>query len=201
MRIFLSIWIGLFSSVCFLNSHSAKAQSLEFTPISIRKMPQSVDDFIAIRDELGQNANGGAVCFLVALLTYSKNADFGTKLLTMTIDRELLIQGSSYNGFQPKISDLTTFKTILAQKPYLFNTFVSGTFVEQNYQLPPEPLSFDLVRNPPAMYKETGEVNRVLVKSSIDGKPRMLKLRKDYKGFWKVYDWSGILIDISNKKQ
>jgi hypothetical protein len=199
MKISLRIFIVFVVLICFADIRWAEAQSVEFMPISVKKMPQNADDFLLLREELGQNPNSGAVCFLVALLAYSKNADLGTKLLTMTIDRELLIQGSSYNGFQPKIADLTAFKAVLTQKPHFFNTFVAGTFAEQNYQLPPELLSFDLVRNPPAMYKETGEVYRVLVKSNIDGKPRMLKLRKDYKGFWKVYDWSGILIDIQKK--
>lgn len=200
MKITLHIWSSIALIVCLLGNSLAKAQTVEFTTVSVKKIPQSVDDFLTIRDELGQNPNGGAACFLVSLLTYSKNAELGTKLLTMTIDRELLIQGTGYNGFQPRLSDLTTIKSMITQKSYFFNTFVAGTFTEQNYQLPPEPIGFDFVRNPPAMYKEAGEVYRVLVKCNIDAKPRMLKLRKDYKGFWKVYDWSGILAEAPKKQ-
>jgi hypothetical protein len=195
----LHIWSFIVVFICFFCNLS-KAQTVDYVPLSIKKIPQNVDEFLVIRDELGQNPNAGAACFLTALLTYSKNPDLGTKLLTMTIDRELLIQGSSYNGFQPKISDLTSIKAILNQKPYFFNTYVAGTFAEQNFQLPPEPLSFDLVRNPPTMYKEAGEVFRVLVKCNADTKPRLLKLRKDYKGSWKVYDWSSILTDLPKKQ-
>ncbi len=199
MKQHLRILAVLVFIVCFGDCIKMNAQTLEFTPLTIQKLPQSVDDFLTLRDALGQTPNSGAACFLTALLVYANNTDLGTKLLTMSIDRNLLIQGNGYNGFQPKITDLASFRTVLVQKSYFFNTFVSGTLAEMNYQLPSANLAFDFVRNPPAMYKEAGENYRVLVKCGADSKPRMLKMRKDYKGFWKVYDWSSILAEFPKK--
>jgi hypothetical protein len=199
MKQHLRILAVLVFIVCFVSCIKINAQALEFTPISIKKLPQNVDEFLILREALGQTPNGGAVCFLVALLVYASNTNLGIKLLTMSIDRDLLIQGNGYNGFQPKMTDLASFQAILVQKSYFFNTFVSGTLAEQNYQLPNTNLTFDFVRNPPAMYKEAVENYRLLVKCTADSKPRMLKVRKDYRGFWKVYDWSSILAEFTKK--
>jgi hypothetical protein len=185
---------------CFFSEPKINAQTLEFAPITVKKMPQSVDEFLDLKDELAKTPNGGAACFLVALMVYAKDSQLGTKLLTMSIDRELLIQGNSYNGFQPRMTDLATFRSLLVQKPYFFNSYVVGTDAEQNYNLPNEDeITFDFIRNPPAMYKEGSETYRVLIKCNADAKPRMVKLRKDYKGFWKVYDWSSILAEFPRK--
>jgi hypothetical protein len=184
--------------LCFCNKISA--QTLEFTPVTIKKLPQNVDEFLDLKDQVAQTPNGGAVCFLVALMVFAKDNTLGTKLLTMTIDREYLIQGNSYNGFQPRITDLAVFRSLLAQKSYFFNMYVSGTSAEKNYTLPNESeITFDFVRNPPAMYKEGSEIFRVLIKSNADNKLRLIKLRKDYKGVWKVYDWSNLLADFIQK--
>jgi hypothetical protein len=191
---------AFFALFLCLSSTKINAQTLEFTQSVVKKIPKSVDDFLSMRDELGQTPNGGASCFLLALLVYANNNELGIKLLTMTMDRDILIQGNGYNGFQPKIADLATIKALLAQKPYFFNTFVAGTLAGQNYQLPIENLAFDFLRNPPAMYKESGEIYRILIQCNADNKPKMLKMRKDYKGFWKVYDWSGILSEFPKEK-
>lgn len=193
----------LFAVFAFLmcaSSAKTNAQTFEFTPLTVKKIPKNVDEFLVMRAELGQTPNGGATCFLVALILYANNADLGTKLLTMTIDRDMLIQGSSYNGFQPKVSDLAAIRASLVQKSYFFNTFVGNANPEQNFQLPNENLVFDFVQNPPAMYKETGEIYRLLVRCNADPKPRMLKMRKDYKGFWKVYEWNTILAKFPEKQ-
>jgi len=190
---------AVFVFVACLNSTKMNAQTLEFTPLVVKKIPKDVDEFLVMRDELGQTPNGGAACFLIALLVYANNNDLGNKLLTMTIDRDLLVQGDGYNGFQPKLSDTAAIRASIASKSFFFNTYVGNTYAPQNYQLPSENLTFDFVRNPPAMYKETSEIYRLLVRCNADAKPRMLKMRKDYKGFWKVYEWNGILAEFPKK--
>lgn len=194
------LFFAVFAFLLCFSGSKVNAQTLEFTPSIIKKIPKNVDEFLSMRDELGQTPNGGATCFLVALIVYANNADLGTKLLTIAIDRDMLIQGNGYNGFQPKVSDLATIRTSLAQKSYFFNTFIENAYAEQNYKLPNENLIIHFVQNPPAMYKETSEIYRILVKCNADSKPRMLKMRKDYKGFWKVYEWSAILAEFPKKQ-
>lgn len=185
--------------ILFCIGYKINAQSVEFTSITIKQLPQSVDEFLDLRDQLAQSPNGGAACFLVALIVYTKNNHLGTKLLTIILDREFLVQGNSYNGFQPRSTDLNFINDLLKQKPRFFHAYIAGSHLDKEFASSSGEISFDFVRNPPTAYKEGNEIHRVLVKCNADTKPRMIKLRKDYKDFWKVYDWSSILADFPSK--
>ncbi len=185
--------------ILFCVGYKINAQSVEFASITIKQLPQSVDEFLEIRDRLAPSPNGGAACFLIALIVYAKNNHLGTKLLTMTIDREFLVQGNSYNGFQPRSTDLNVINDLLKQKPHFFHAYISASYPDKEINSLNSEISFDFVRNPPTAYKEGNEIQRVLVKYNTDTKPRMIKLRKDYKDFWKVYEWSSILADFPSK--
>ncbi len=185
--------------ILYCVGYKINAQSVEFASITIKQLPQNVDEFLEIRDRLALSPNGGAACFLIALIVYAKNNHLGTKLLTMTIDREFLVQGNSYNGFQPRSTDLNVINDLLKQKPYFFYAYTSACQPDKEINSLSSEISFDFVRNPPTAYKEGNEIQRVLVRCSADTKPRMIKLRKDYKDFWKVYEWSSILADFPSK--
>ena len=74
----LSVVIFLFISVVFPISLSAET-------IELPLVPETIEDFIILRDEIAVTSSGGAAVFVLALYIYTLDEELGLQALTVTL--------------------------------------------------------------------------------------------------------------------
>jgi len=63
--------------------------------IEIQRLPQSVDEFVALRDEHAPTPEGAAATMVVALLLYGEDQDLGKSCLAEAVDPSRTRMGAS----------------------------------------------------------------------------------------------------------
>jgi len=164
--------------------------------VEIEHLPQSIEEFVTLRDRIADTPQGGAVVMIIALLLYAKDQELGEQALTVAVDRERLQQAADgYRGWQLRKRSLQLIQRQILDSPHIPRSYFLGTSPESNYQLPEPPLRIECRSG-----AYSGDVDstayRVFVTSSGAPSARPVTLHRNQRGFWKAYEWSSLLLGV-----
>jgi hypothetical protein len=164
--------------------------------VSIEQLPDSVEAFRTLRDELATTPHGGAAMMILALLLYSGEPQLGQACLTVAVDGDQLVAGPhGYRDRQLRNRDLRRIAEQLGAQPYLPQAYAGGTSPENHYRLPGPPWSFEFAANPHSGDPASG-VYKVFVRCSGADSPRPVTLQRNQRGHWKAREWSSLVTGI-----
>ncbi len=193
------IIIFLMVTVLFGAAMIASAQTSEKV-VSINTLPATMDDFLALRDNLPKTPEGGAALFVVAMYGYTQDPDLGTDMFTVALDRTRLSQNAGgYKGFVPAASVMNYPKSYLIPKPYLARSYFMETGPDTGYTLPQPPYTVRLTRNKHSQ-QNNGDV-KIFVDCSGADSPRPIILRQNNRGIWKAVNVNSLFVGIRPPKE
>jgi len=168
--------------------------------IQIRTLPQSIEEFRTLRDQIAKTPQGGAAIMVLALYLYTQDKTLGQQCLTVAIDSKNLEEGPhGYHGWQLHRNDSERIRRQLAAQPYLPLSYLKGATPENNYNLPPLPYTLEFSSNPYSG-DETSGPYKVFTACSGAPSPRPITLRKNNREIWKAYEWSSLVVGIRKPK-
>ena len=162
--------------------------------VTIEKMPESVDEFVAMRDKIADTPEGGATMFIIALKLYNDVPEIGEQCLVIVADRSRLVQGTTYKGFSLTKTDMNSINRQLGQYPYVVNSYFKGVSPENGYTHR-FPTQIDFSSNAYSGSKEEGNF-KVFVKCYGADNSRPIRTIRNDKGIWKASEWSSIIMGI-----
>jgi len=169
--------------------------------IQIDAIPQSIEEFVALRDKIAGTPEGGATMMVVALLAYAEDEQLGQQCLTVAVDRGRLQEGAKgYKGWQLRNTDLQRIRTQLKGSAYLPKSYVQGATPENRYQMPGPPYVFGFSGNPYSGDPSTGTY-KTFIASSGAASARPVTLKRNDKGIWKASEWSSLVVGVQAPEQ
>lgn len=161
-------------------------------------IPQTIEQFITLHEQIAQTPEGGAAAVVVALLVYAADEALGRQCLTIVVDQDELQDGSNgYQGKQLPAQRLQFVRSQLKGREYLPRSYIQGTTPQNGYALPEPPYRIVCSSNPYSGDRETGRY-KVFVACSGADSPRPVTLKRNDKGIWKVTEWSSLIIGIKS---
>jgi hypothetical protein len=193
-----------FTGAIFLLSMNKKAhnnlanyptQGLDKSIIRIDAIPNNINDFLNLRNQIAYTPEGGAMMFLLALRAYGIDKRLGQDYFTISLDRRnLRPDKEGYKGFSPDRS-FTDKYGLLDRMPYLFNAYILGATPENQYLAPSQPpLHVQISRNAVSI-RNNGDIRLFLHTHGSDA-PRPITLSRNSKGIWKVLNPSSLFIGL-----
>jgi hypothetical protein len=165
-------------------------------PVQIETMPQSLEEFVAVRDQVAQEPQGGAAMMVVALLMYTKDEELGRQCLAIAVDRERLSEGpKGYKGWQLRASDIWLLHSQIKEKAYVLRSYIKGSDPENGYRPDGPPYVFEFSDNPHSGNPSSGTF-KVFVSSSGASSPRPVTVKRNDDGIWKAYEWSTLIVGV-----
>lgn len=163
--------------------------------VKIKSIPDNIDDFLELRDQVSKSPEGAAALFVVAMLMYTKDKAIGNDAFTIASDLSLLKEtNGGYKGFAPGGNMASMIKNYFAPKPYLAASYIAGTSPKNGYKLSAAPYKVVLTRNTYST-QSNGDV-KVFVACSGADSPRPVTLRKNNRGIWKVVNYSSLFVGV-----
>ena len=165
-------------------------------PVEIEDLPQSIEEFVALRDRIADTPQGGAAVMIVALLLYTKDQVLGEQALTVAVDRGRLQEAADgYRGWQVRKRPLQLIQRQILDSPHIPRSYFLGTSPESGYQLPDPPLRVEC-RSGPYSGDVDSNTYKIYVTSSGASSARPVTLHRNERGFWKAYEWSSLLLGV-----
>lgn len=152
-------------------------------PIAVDALPRSVGDFIALRDRIARDPQGGAAATIVALLAYAGDEELGQQCLAAAVDREL------------SRSDVQRVRMQIDRQPYMLRSYVKGATPENGYRLPTPPYVFEFSANPHSGDPASGTY-KVFAACAGAASPRPVTVQRDDQGIWKAREWSSLVVGV-----
>ena len=169
--------------------------------ITVSKLPATMEEFVAFRDEVAATPQGGAAVMVVAMIAYAEDQEFGRQCLTVAVDRGRLQQGpAGYKGFELIKAEEQRLKNRILGKGHLARSYVQGTSPEGAYALPEGPHEIRISTNPHSGDLGSGTY-KVFVASTGADSPRPITLKQNDKGLWKAHEWSSLTLGVVPPKQ
>lgn len=171
--------------------------------IEVKEIPESLDTFIKLRDDLAKTPEGCAVVMVLALHLYAQapESELGNHALTISVDRtRLREQPDGYQGWGILAIDFQRIQRQLRDSPWTPRSYFLGTDPKHSYRLPVPPYQFEISDNPHSGDPESG-VYKVFVRSSGAASPRPVTLKRNNRGIWKAVEWSSLLMGIIPPKK
>ncbi|MBN1934885.1 MAG: hypothetical protein JW934_09480 [Anaerolineae bacterium] len=164
--------------------------------VEIPQLPQTVDEFVVLRDRVAQTPQGGAAMLVVALLAYADDEALGCECLAVAVDRGNLQEGpKGYRGWQLPDNTLKRVGLQIDGKEYLPRSYIKGATPANGYALPAPPYVIECSDNPYSGDLESGQY-KVFVACSGADSPRPVTLKRNDKGFWKASEWSSLIVGV-----
>ena len=165
----------------------------------IDKIPETLDEFLAMRDKLSKTPEGGAATFIVAMIIYTQNEKLGNKCFTIALDkRNLQREIPGYKGYAPSRAFLY-YMPLLRKYPWIPYSYVEGTSPEKGYKLQGKKFKFVFSPN---QYDQYSEDNVKLFVSSTGGvRPRPINVVRNNRGIWKVKGYSSLFVGVTRPKK
>ena len=164
--------------------------------VAVERFPDSVEEFVALRDHLATTPQGGAVMMVLALYAYVRDPALGWPCLAVAVDRSRLQEGvTGYKGWELVPAERQRIAWRLKEQGHLPLCYVLGTSSEEGYRLPPPPYRFELSDNLHSGSVESGSY-KVFVRCSGAASPRPVTLKRNGRGHWKAYEWSSLLLGV-----
>jgi hypothetical protein len=171
----------------------------ENSTIQIKAIPKSVDEFLAMRDEISKTPEGGASLMIVALLLYAQNEELGKQCLVIAVSMDRLIEGDAYKGFKLMNHDMDLIKLQLGKQKYIPKSYFKSTSSENDYEIGKTDLSIEYKSTQYSGDKASGTFKLFVYCSGADT-PRPITLKVNDKGIWKAEEWSSLIVGIKKAK-
>lgn len=165
---------------------------------TVKAIPQNLEEFTAIRDEIANTPEGGVVAYILALHLYIQNPEEGTKAIIVAMDRACLIpsaSNNSYKGFEVGKSDMSLMQSQLSKSPYLPASYIPSTTPQNAYTPSEPPYEFHLMSNKYSGNADEGKI-KIFIPSSGADTPRPVVVKVNNRGIWKVDNFSSIVVGI-----
>jgi hypothetical protein len=171
----------------------------ELPVVTIDRFPQTIDEFVEMRNEIAVTPEGGAAMFVIAIITYTRDPDLGELFLTAILVNDgshlrNVKHDEGYSGYLPSVSVMNYIR-MLDPKPFIARSYVLGTSPENRYILPESgPFSIQCYRN---SYSDVDEVTRrIFVACSGADSPRPIRVVQNNRGLWKIDEFSSLVVGI-----
>ncbi len=161
--------------------------------IVIDSIPDSLESFIELRDELAISPSGGAALFAIAMIIYTQNKELGRKAFVITLDRSQLVKGDDYKGFRPQRIFDYHLKN-LRKKPWIAKSYMLDTSPLLNYETPYK-IKYK-IKKEKYNTEFNGQVG-VYINCTGSIRPRELKMIKNNRGIWKVIVYRNLFKDVA----
>ncbi|KAI8111897.1 hypothetical protein M9435_004395 [Picochlorum sp. BPE23] len=165
-------------------------------------IPRTVDEFLSLRDRIANTPEGGATCFILALINYvdsdpSVHAE-GASMMILSISEENLIKSSSetesYNGYGLHRSDIDR---LARATPDIAHSYIAGATPENDYTIQnPNCASVGFRKQDDYTGTIASGTKKVFVWSGGAATARPLTLTCNVKGIWKVKEFSSIVVEV-----
>ena len=164
--------------------------------VTIGQLPQSVEAFLALQEEVAGTPQGGAAMMVLALLLYAGDVALGHTCLAVAVDADRLSEGDQgYAGWQLRGRQRQLIHTQIGGQPHIPRSYIQGTSPENGYQLPSPPYELAFSDSPHSGEIASGTY-KVFVASSGAASPRPVMVRRDPAGIWKACEWSSLLVGV-----
>lgn len=159
-------------------------------PVKVNNLPGTLDEFVALHNEIAQAPQGGAAAMIVALLVYAGDESLGQQCLAAAAD-----DSRTEEGERLRVTDRNLIKRQVAKQTYLPRSYVKGATPANGYQLPDPPYVFEFSDNPHSGDSAAGPY-KVFVACSGAASPRPISVKKGTDGLWKATEWSTLVVGI-----
>lgn len=183
--------ITLVTCMLMLSMFSLRAES-----VTIDSLPETVEDFVSLRDKLAVTPEGGAAVLIAAMQIYSRNEALGLQCLTISLDSKSLQKGTTYKGFTPAQPAMFLIKQIDRQK-HLPNAYVKGAAWENAYEVNP-PFEYEFSRQKNSGSDESGKVKVFISTPGVRARP--ITVTRNDKGLWKASEFSSVFVSVKQPK-
>lgn len=152
--------------------------------VSIREIPENLQEFEALAASLRDSQNGVCALFLCALNLFDRNREDGTAAMNLL------------RGPRPMTPyDIQFLRDRLRGKPYLPLAYFDGATAQNGYT-PNKPYVLQVLPDTRPQDVEEGYA-RVFLKTAGADSPRPIKLRqKPSTGEWFLWEYSSVLSGI-----
>jgi hypothetical protein len=179
-----------------IESLAEEASMSQLPPVTIGKLPTTIEEFVALRDAIAHEPQGGAALMVVALIVAADDEELGSSCLTVAVDRARLQESAAgYKGYSLQTADHRRIKEQLKGRAYLPRSYLKGTTPVDGYAPPPLPWTIELATNPYSGDPSSGAVKLFVASSGADS-PRPIAVKRNDKGIWKASEWSSLIVGI-----
>ncbi len=164
-------------------------------------VPRSVDEFLALREAIGDTPQGGAVLFVFALLARTFDPELGKQLTVLACSEAIVTAAQPNSPYAFRGYEVLRARRELIERvdsrPHLPRSYLAGTTVEDGYA---HPLDSATVRFRP-QDRHVGSIAdgdyKVFVHSSGAASARPVRLRRNKHGIWKADEFSSLVVDVN----
>ena len=177
--------------------------------VSCERIPSTLDEFVAMRDQLSSTPQGGALAFIVAMYVYT-NVDkaLGAQFLCVSMDADHVKKAEevtaslrapvAVKGYIPSPNVLRNMDQRCGphsnprfDKSHVSRSYFVGTTPQAGYALPAE-LSI-LVKRQASDARDPG---RIFIVSSGADLPKPIRMVANGRGVWKAFEWSSLQASV-----
>jgi hypothetical protein len=191
-------WISVLTAVVAI-AGLAFAKTDVPKSVSLDNIPSTIEEFVAMRDEIAVTPSGGAAMFVAAMINYTKDQTLGLQCFTAIMVNDGSLLGDDPKGYGGKAPNKNAMYLIeqLNKYPYAPFSYIAGTTVDDGYALPSAPYTLTITTNKySANNIGKGEI-KVFVATTGGNMPRPLALVVNNKGIWKVKEFSSLVLGLS----
>ena len=166
--------------------------------VTFDAVPQTIGEFVSIRDAMAVHPEGGAACLVLAGLLYAQDEALGLQAITAMLDPSAAKGPAVWEGLGPVEVDVARFHdqwSKAASHDHVPRSYVQGTSPDQGYALGQPPYVVRLK----ARDEEKGTA-QVLVYSTGADHARAVTLKRNDKGIWQATEWNALLADVKPAK-
>lgn len=164
--------------------------------VTIEQIPGSIEEFVELRNRIGETPEGGAAMMVLALLTYGRDQGLGRQFLTVAADRGRLKQGpGGYKGWELVPMEMSRLKDRILRQPHIPCSYIQGTGAAGGYALPDGPITLEISSNPHSGDQASGTF-KVFVASTGADSARPITVKLNDKGYWKGHEWSSLTMGV-----
>lgn len=166
--------------------------------MKITTYPQSLEEFIELRNSIANSPEGGLACFIIALREFAKKGHEMLPWLIICRDINDLQESQkqyNYKGYMLGVRELSLLNSQINKQKYLPDSYFSGSNPENNYSVSEREIEFNFSSN---KYSGNPAEGRTKIYAACSGAatPRPVTLVKNDKGIWKVKEYSSLIVGI-----
>ncbi len=178
------------------NSDNSNTPVPEKWTLTIEKMPETVDEFIIMRNKMAKTPQGGALMFIVALNMYAIDKAEGKKALVVALDKRHLTKNKRSGMYKNySIKNFYGFNQI-KNKPYSARSYIKGSSPQNGYDIGGPPYTVELFTTTHSFYHYNKGRIRIMVPCSGADSPRPITVHADSRGNWKAYEFSSLCLGM-----
>lgn len=158
------------------------------------KLPTSIDEFLEIRDRIGNDPYGGAQLLIYALMVRLDDPDLGDKLIVLSLAADQLNKGGkdTYKGYTWKGNWNYHIKNT-KKHAHCVRAFATTSSPENDYELDKDAVAIRFREQTKYVGSVDSGAYKVFACSSGADTCKPISLTRNKKGIWKVKEFSSVV--------